>query len=164
MKAWKNMCAKNVVLPPMILSANLKLNLRMNTRSGVHSPQNLTKKHISLSLKTIDKDRKPAGATLFWGLFRVRNVSLQVIVRKLVRLIRADAEKWLFASIVGCIGIMSRSSGRSCQLGCVRTNLFKKQPAFIITSPRGFECVVYSSLMFFYPVSQGECTEEISSW
>ncbi len=55
------MCAKNVVRSPMIFPANLKLNPRMNIRFGVHSPQNLTKKHISLSLKTIDEDIKPAG-------------------------------------------------------------------------------------------------------
>jgi len=55
----------------MTFPANLKLNPRMNIRFDVHSHQNLRNKHISLSLKMINKDMKPARLlilTIVWDL------------------------------------------------------------------------------------------------
>ena len=49
----------------MTFPANLKLNLWMNIRFDVHSHPNLKRKHISLNLKTINEDMKPAKPLYF---------------------------------------------------------------------------------------------------
>jgi hypothetical protein len=71
------MCVKNAVLPPMTFPANLKLNLRMNIHFGVHSLPNLKRKHISLSLKTIDKlpalFSRPPGSGIKCSSVLIRN-------------------------------------------------------------------------------------------